>query len=75
MASFELDVDNISPIVTLNGDTTLSEGMTFHGDGYFTDSGEDTWTATVDYGDGVGPEQYHPNWLLFNYSRRLVDLL
>src|SRR5262249_22507585 len=28
---------------------------TFTGSGVFTDPGPDTWTATVDYGDGQGP--------------------
>ncbi|MDR1264182.1 MAG: hypothetical protein LBK42_01090 [Propionibacteriaceae bacterium] len=26
------------------------------GDGFFTDPGADSWTATVDYGDGSGPQ-------------------
>jgi hypothetical protein len=33
---------------------SLSEGDTFNSTGSFTDPGADTWTATVDYGDGSG---------------------
>lgn len=33
----------------------IQEGMTFTATGQFTDPDPDTWTATVDYGDGSGP--------------------
>ena len=33
-------------------DATIDEGGTFTGSGSFTDPDADTWSATVDYGDG-----------------------
>ena len=33
---------------------TITEGSLFTGTGYFVDPDPDTWTATVDYGDGSG---------------------
>jgi hypothetical protein len=35
---------------------TINEGGTFYGYGSFIDPDQDTWTATVDYGDGSGPQ-------------------
>ena len=36
--------------------TSVNEGATFTSSGSFTDPGADTWTATVDYGDGSGDQ-------------------
>ena len=48
-------VDNVAPTVLAGGDTTVLAGSTFTRNGFFTDAGIlDTWTATVDYGDGSG---------------------
>ena len=55
-ASFQVIVNNIAPEVTLTGESSLSEGETFTGGGSFIDPGADSWTATVDYDDGQGPE-------------------
>jgi hypothetical protein len=49
-----VQVDNVPPTVTAGAPATLNEGDTFTGSGSFTDPGNDTWTATVDYGDGTG---------------------
>ena len=35
-------------------DQTIDEGDTLSGSGSFTDPGADTWTATVNYGEGAG---------------------
>jgi PKD repeat protein len=49
-------VANVAPTVTLPADATIDEGGTLTASGSFTDPGsEDTWTATVDYGDGSEP--------------------
>jgi uncharacterized delta-60 repeat protein len=50
------NVTEVNPAIYPGGDTTLSEGGTLNRDGYFTDPGPDTWTATVDYGDGSGTQ-------------------
>jgi PKD repeat protein len=47
-------VNNVIPVVAEGADATINEGGTFAGGGTFTDPGADTWTATVDYGDGSG---------------------
>src|SRR5262249_45172236 len=50
-------VNNVAPMVHAGGDDTLHLGATFSRKGSFTDPGiRDTWTATVDYGDGSGPQ-------------------
>ncbi|MCJ7736592.1 MAG: PKD domain-containing protein, partial [Anaerolineae bacterium] len=47
-------VANVDPAVDAGADAMIDEGGTFTGSGSFTDPGADTWTATVDYGDGSG---------------------
>jgi len=47
-------VNNVPPLVDVGPDDTIGEGDPFAGAGSFTDPGSDTWTATVDYGDGSG---------------------
>jgi Putative Ig domain/PKD domain/RTX calcium-binding nonapeptide repeat (4 copies) len=54
--TFTVTVDNVAPSVSLTGPTALTEGDTFAGSGSFTDPGADTWTATVNYGDGSGDQ-------------------
>ncbi|MGI6414698.1 MAG: PKD domain-containing protein [Thermoguttaceae bacterium] len=49
-------VNNVSPAVNLGADAVLDEGATISSNGSFTDPGADTWTATVDYGDGSGEQ-------------------
>src|SRR5262249_15467808 len=50
------EVGDIAPIAYGDpyANTYLSVGDTFVASGYFTDPGADTWTGTVDYGDGTG---------------------
>ena len=45
-------VNNAAPVVNAGPDATINEGDTFSSLGSFTDPGSDSWTATVDYGDG-----------------------
>jgi hypothetical protein len=47
---------NVAPAVTMPPGSTIHQGQTFTGAGSFTDPGPDTWSATVDYGDGSGPQ-------------------
>ncbi len=49
-------VNNVAPVVEAGPDATIDEGDTFIGAGVFADPGADTWTATVDYGDGSGAQ-------------------
>ncbi len=54
--TFLVKVSNTAPVVTPGPDTELNEGATLTRTVAFSDSGADSWTATVDYGDGGGPQ-------------------
>jgi autotransporter-associated beta strand protein len=51
----EVIVNNVAPTVFAGEDVTLAKGDTVTRSGSVSDPGADTWTATVDYGDGSGP--------------------
>jgi alpha-amylase len=51
-----LTVTDVVPQVSAGGDVTLTSGQTLGRSGTFADAGPDTWTATVDYGDGTGKQ-------------------
>ncbi len=53
-ANARAEIANVVPAVADLGTTTLLRGETFARDGSFADPGADSWTATVDYGDGSG---------------------
>jgi PKD repeat protein len=46
-------ITNVAPTVLAGADASITEGDTFSQNGSFTDPGADTWTATVNYGDGT----------------------
>jgi hypothetical protein len=54
---------NVVPVVHAGPDTAINEGSTFVGNGFFTDPDANTWSATVDYGEGSGvqPLVMNPN--------------
>jgi PKD repeat protein len=58
--SFEVHVadtaSNTAPVVSAGDDASVPSGTSLSRNGSFTDSNDDTWTATVDYGDGDGPQ-------------------
>ncbi len=47
-------VNNVAPSVLAFSGASLVAGETYASNGSFTDPGSDTWTATVNYGDGSG---------------------
>jgi CSLREA domain-containing protein len=47
-------VNNVSPAVTLASPSPVAVDAVFSLAGSFTDPGDDTWTAMVNYGDGTG---------------------
>jgi len=49
-------VNNVAPSVDAGAGATINEGDMFSGSGSFSDPGADTWTATVNYGDGSGDQ-------------------
>jgi hypothetical protein len=48
-------IGNVAPAIAMLAGATLFPGETYAATGTFTDPGSDTWTATVNYGDGTGP--------------------
>ena len=46
----------MAPVLQLPSDAIIDNGNTYQGAGSFADAGNDTWSATVDYGDGSGPQ-------------------
>jgi hypothetical protein len=55
-ATLAVTVLDVAPVVHAGGDATAKEGLLFQRQGWFADPGADTWTATVDYGDGAGAQ-------------------
>ena len=47
-------IDGTRLLLAKGADATIDEGTTFTRTRSFSDPGADTWTATVDYGDGSG---------------------
>lgn len=47
-------VNNVAPAVLAFSGASLVAGETYESNGSFTDPGADSWTATVNYGDGSG---------------------
>ena len=52
-ATTDVTVINVAPTVEAGPDDIINEGSTFTNSGSFSDPGADTWTATVNYGDGT----------------------
>lgn len=64
-----LTVSNVAPTVDAGSDYTLIEGEMLVSAGSFTDPCSfDTWTATVDYGDGSGTQALSLNGNSFSLS-------
>lgn len=55
IAEAVVPVVNVAPVVAAGADVTLAPGRALDRSGSFDDPGPDSWTATVDYGDGGGP--------------------
>ena len=55
-ATTTVTVMNAAPTVAAFGGAALLQGETYAAAGSFADPGADSWTATVDYGDGGGAQ-------------------
>jgi Ca2+-binding RTX toxin-like protein len=55
-ATAQVTVRDVAPVVIVGPTATINEGGTLTLAGSFTDPGLDTWTATVNYGDGSGAQ-------------------
>jgi streptogramin lyase len=51
-ATVSVNVLNVTPKLNAGSNTSINEGGTFSQTGSFIDPGSDTWTGSVDYGDG-----------------------
>ncbi len=54
--NIKIKVENVAPSVQAGEAGMFQRGVAFTGAGVFTDPGIDNWQATVDYGDGSGPQ-------------------
>ncbi len=72
-ATASVVITNVAPVVNAGADATRAEGAPFTQAGSFTDPGADTWDATVDYGDGTGPQPLTLNGKQFQLSHTYVD--
>lgn len=52
--SGSVTVNNVAPAIGAFSGAALLMGETYNANGSFTDPGADSWTATVNYGDGSG---------------------
>jgi len=52
---------NTVPTITAGANASINEGTTFVQSGLFTDPDANSWTATVNYGDGFGPQALQLN--------------
>ena len=64
---------NIVPVVDAGGGATINEGDTFSDSGSFVDADNSSWTGTVDYGEGAGPETLALSGTTFSLSNTYDD--
>lgn len=67
-------VNNVLPVVSAGPDAIIDEGDTFsYTLGSFVDPGADTWSATVNYGDGSGTGALALSGKTFSLSHTYAD--
>jgi len=65
---------NVPPVVDAGDDQSIDEGSTFSGSGSFSDGNVgDSWTATVDYGDGSGVQTLILIGTTFDLNHTYID--
>ncbi len=64
---------NQPPSVNTISNATINEGDTFTASGSFTDPDSTNWTATVDYGDGLGSQALTLSGTNFSLSHQYKD--
>jgi hypothetical protein len=71
--SASVSVNNVPPIVDAGPDIAFDDGD-LSISGFFTDPGDDIWTATVNFGDDSGDQELIPNAdKTFSLSHTYVD--
>jgi DNA/RNA endonuclease G (NUC1) len=68
VATATATVFNVTPSIAAFAGATLLPGETYAASGSFTDPGSDSWSATVDYGDGSGQSALSLNGKSFSLS-------
>ncbi len=72
-ASVQVNVNNVDPLVSLEpAASMLDEGSVFSASGSFTDPGTDSWSGSVDYGDGAS-ESLQIAGMSFNLAHTYAD--
>ena len=71
--STSTSVANVAPVLFRFDGATLLPGETYNASGSFTDPGADTWSATVNYGDGSGPNALALEGKTFSLSHTYVS--
>jgi PKD domain-containing protein/FIMAH domain-containing protein len=61
-------VSNVTPVVQPFSGASLIAGETYSASGTFTDPGTDSWSGTVDYGDGSGSQSLALSGKTFSLS-------
>ena len=70
----DVTVNNVDPETDAGvAGAAINEGSTWTGSGSFTDPGADTWTATVNYGDGSGVQALALVGKTFSLSHLYAD--
>jgi subtilisin family serine protease len=72
--SFQVNVANVAPAVEAGPAAVARRGAAFSGSGSFVDPGSDSWTATVDYGDGSGLQALALAGKTFALSHTYADI-
>ncbi|WP_310572109.1 M12 family metallopeptidase [Gemmatimonas sp.] len=72
-ATTNITVLNGPPVVNAGANAARNEGQLFTQNGSFTDAGTDSWTATVDYGDGSAASPLALTGKTFALSHTYVD--
>jgi DNA/RNA endonuclease G (NUC1)/PKD repeat protein len=67
-ATTSVTVFNVNPTVNAFAGASILAHQTYAGGGSFADPGADSWTATVDYGDGDGAQPLALSGTGFNLS-------
>lgn len=69
-AQATVTVNDVAPVVAAIAPATVDEGTTYSASGSFSDVGIDSWTATVNYGDGTGTQPLALSGTAFTLSHR-----
>ncbi len=66
-------VSNVAPVLQLPSNIVIDNDYTYQSSGSFTDPGNDTWSGTINYGDGSGAQQLALNGNDFTLNHDYAD--